>query len=168
MNMDYGDERLPVRFWNKVYPEPNTGCWLWGGSTSNGYGQIVGNVPRLRVLAHRWAYATATGDWAPQGADTDHLCRQRACVNPAHLEVVTHQVNVLRGDRAKPSEVCKREHLMQGDNVYLSWSTNRLGERVRRRHCHTCMQDRGRSWARANQSAYRATKRLAELRGGAR
>ena len=62
--MDYGDPRLPDRFWAKVYPEPNTGCWLWSGATTgNGYGIIIGAVPQVKVVAHRWAKAACSGGW---------------------------------------------------------------------------------------------------------
>lgn len=87
--------RAIARFEASYVPEPNTGCWLWlGGHTPAGYGQIW--YSGRQGYAHRFAYELFRGP-IPSGYDIDHLCRQRACVNPAHLEPVTHLVNVRRG-----------------------------------------------------------------------
>lgn len=84
---------LDERFWSKV--EKTDKCWNWTGSGVRGYGRIrIGN---RMVLAHRWSYENARGP-IPSGKVIDHLCRNRACVNPEHLEVVTQSVNTLRGD----------------------------------------------------------------------
>jgi hypothetical protein len=67
-------------------------CWLWQGETDrNGYGRI--KREGVRVSAH-WVLK---GD-PPDGLEVDHLCRQRACVRPSHLEYVTHEEN----ERRKP------------------------------------------------------------------
>ena len=68
-------------------------CWLWIACKSTaGYGDF-GNEGE----AHRWSYKHFVGP-IPEGLELDHLCRVRNCVNPAHLEPVTHRENVLRGD----------------------------------------------------------------------
>ena len=91
--------KLPLRFWDKIRILDN-GCWLWTGSISTaGYGRFgVGsrtdNSARM-VGAHRWAYEHLVGP-IPPGLESDHLCRNRACVNPAHIEPVTRSVNFLR------------------------------------------------------------------------
>lgn len=81
-----------------------TGCWHWGGTLSeNGYGLISGpqregsDTPSSTpIRAHRFSYETTHGP-VPDGLEVDHRCRVRPCVNPAHLEAVTSQVNNLRG-----------------------------------------------------------------------
>jgi len=90
---------------DRMHPEPNSGCWLWAGELNNaGYGRIVrGNNHcglRVRSLAHRVTYQMARGD-IPEGFDLDHKCRVRCCCNPDHLEPVTRSENNLRGDLSK-------------------------------------------------------------------
>jgi hypothetical protein len=120
---------------------------------------VIQGGNRKKVLAHRWTIATAMGAWPPKGLDVDHLCRVRACCNPDHLEVVTHQVNSLRGDCAGPRPLCPKGHVMDEVNTYRSQSRNRLGQRVKRRHCHECMKDRNREWGRQNLAEWRRRKR---------
>lgn len=90
------DPRLPARFWSKIAPEPNTGCWLWTAAViQSGYG-VFGWNGRSRV-AHHVAYEALVGP-IPPGTECDHLCRTRCCVNPGHIEPVTHRENQLRGE----------------------------------------------------------------------
>lgn len=85
-----------------------TGCWLWSGSShSSGYGQF--SVAAHPERAHRHAYETLVGP-VPDGLELDHLCRVRCCVNPAHLEPVTHAENLRRGE----SGMAKRTHCPKG------------------------------------------------------
>lgn len=117
------------RFWNKVDKTP--GCWLWTGSVAYGYGKFRDG---RTVLAHRWAYESIRGP-IPTGLVLDHLCKVKHCVNPDHLEAVTHAVNVRRaatggvGSRAPKSgrardaeghfTHCPNGHPMSGDNLYV-------------------------------------------------
>ena len=82
------------RFLEKV--EKTDSCWLWLGCLNhNGYGRF--SYELKTVPAHRWLYERVVGP-IPEGFQIDHLCRNPRCVNPAHLEAVTPQVNTLRGD----------------------------------------------------------------------
>jgi DNA-directed RNA polymerase subunit RPC12/RpoP len=87
------DEREARRFWDKV--EVDGVCWEWAaGRNSAGYGYFRSSTGSRR--AHRIAYEHLVGP-IPSGLTLDHLCRNRSCVNPDHLEPVTHRENVLRG-----------------------------------------------------------------------
>lgn len=105
-------------------------CWIWQGATSHGYG--VFRDGEKTVVAHKFLYERLVGK-VPEGLDLDHLCRNRACVNPNHLEPVTRQVNLLRGETITASNAakthCKKGHPFSGENV----------QRLQgRRRCKTC------------------------------
>jgi len=85
----------PVQF----LPDEATGCWIWQRSMDqNGYGQM--RVCHKLYRAHAFFYEYLVGP-VPDGLELDHLCRNPACVNPAHLEPVTRAVNTQRGNAAK-------------------------------------------------------------------
>lgn len=91
--MIYGDTAFPARFWAKVYPEPNTGCWLWGAShNGSGYGEFVLGVGRKRY-AHRLMCATAHGAPPADKKFALHSCDVGSCVNPQHLRWGTNKEN---------------------------------------------------------------------------
>ena len=121
------------RFWEKVEVS-DEGCWNWLAHTADGYG-VFWEHKRL-VKAHRFSYELHVGP-IPNGLELDHLCRNRACVNPDHLEPVTHSVNVLRGiaplHRLSKTH-CPHGHPYSGDNLYISPSN--------RRYCRTCTRER--------------------------
>lgn len=84
---------IPERFWFHVVRDPDTDCWLWFGARSRGYGLV--KYAGRSTSAHRLAYTSFVGP-IPEGLELDHLCRERCCVNPDHLEAVTSSVNALR------------------------------------------------------------------------
>ena len=110
---------LVERLEAKIMPEPNSGCWLWiGALTGKGYGKILIDG-RLR-LAHRVSYEFHVGS-VPDGKELDHKCRMKCCVNPSHLEPVSHHENVLRGDAGKylsNRTHCANGHSFAAGNVY--------------------------------------------------
>lgn len=110
-------------------------CWVWTGTLNDrGYGtyQLRG-VYRGGVKAHRVAFVLANGE-IPNGFVIDHLCRNRSCVNPAHMETVSNAVNILRGEGA-PAKHARKTHCSKG-HEYTPESTKRdsRGSRV----CRTC------------------------------
>lgn len=105
--VEYGADLVPGRWWEKVYPEPNTGCWLWaGGLDTGGYGRALHLKTSWPI--HRFMYVQFIGP-VPDGLELDHLCRVRSCVNPEHLEAVTHEENMRRGLWATATH-CIRGH----------------------------------------------------------
>lgn len=85
---------IPERLWLKRQVTEN-GCWLWTGTKADtGYGQL--SVKGRPYSVHRLAYSVLV-EPIPSGLEIDHLCCNRACFNPLHLEPVTHIENVRRG-----------------------------------------------------------------------
>lgn len=149
-----------VRLRTNLKADPISGCHVWTASVDGGgYGRLMHNG--RRVLAHRFAYELVRGP-IPGGLVIDHLCRNRRCCNPDHLEVVTFAENVLRGEGA-PAKNARRTHCVNGHA--LSGANLRVDKRGGRvcRTCHarTCNVGRQRRLA-ARSPMERA---LAKLRG---
>ena len=122
-------KRPPIeRFAEKTRPADN-GCIEWIASTSNsGYGTFY--TGETFTVAHRWSYEYHVGP-IRAGMQVDHLCRNRLCVNPEHLEQVTALTNLLRGTGSAARTHCPAGHPYAGDNLRIVAST---GYRV----CITC------------------------------
>lgn len=103
------------RFIEYVSPEPNSGCWLWTGP-GNGYGQI--RIGSRKEYAHRVSHRLFKGE-IPTKFDVDHLCRNTMCVNPEHLEAVTHIENIRRGIKGVLTTHCPRGHEYNAVNTYF-------------------------------------------------
>lgn len=146
---DDNRERLLARFWPKVNKDGPGGCWLWTGHGSRGGGKRSGGkYGRLYVsgkfqgAAHRVSYELFVGQ-IPDGLTIDHVvargCTSTLCVNPDHLEAVTHRENVLRG--SSPCAIRARsDTCLSGHN---EWRIRRDGAR----RCIPCERDRlHRAW----------------------
>lgn len=113
--------------YSKISPEPNTGCWIWEGAISDtGYGNasVVIDGKRVTKNVHRLLYEIEKGPIAKK-LQIDHLCRNRWCVNPDHLEPVTSRENNLRGigpqrlaERNLFKTHCPRGHAYSDKNLY--------------------------------------------------
>ncbi len=119
----------------------SSGCWRWTGAISkNGYGVIARD--RRLVGAHRASYELFNQP-IPVGFEIDHLCRNRWCVNPDHLESVNHSVNVIRGEsppaKQRRSGFCVRGHPMSVEN-----------RDFKKRRCKVCEREKAkeRYWAK--------------------
>lgn len=133
------------RFASKVQQDDN-GCLVWTGFLDrDGYGQLAVDGRNTRV--HRWSYEYHVGP-IPEGLVIDHLCRNRACANPYHLEVVTVQENTLRGNGPTAANAiktaCKRGHPLTPENVYLIPGG---------RSCRTCRVELTRQWRAKKKAA---------------
>jgi len=116
-----GDRKNPIqRFVKKYDVDELSGCWVWNTRTTpNGYAKF--RTKGKDKQAHRWAYEFYIGP-IPEGMQLDHLCRVRNCVSPYHLEPVTQQENILRGEGVAAVNA-KKTHCLNGheftvDSVY--------------------------------------------------
>lgn len=113
------------------------GCWLWTGSINRPTGYGVIGISGKTVFAHRASYMAFVGAIG-EDREIDHLCRVRACVNPAHLEAVTHRENQRRGT-SPPGVNSRKTHCLNGhefseENTYFT--------RVGSRGCKECRRQR--------------------------
>jgi hypothetical protein len=132
-------EQVQIRFWKKV--NKTDSCWNWtGGIINRGYG-LFWDGDKFQ-LAHRFSYELVHGK-IPENMTIDHLCRNHLCVNPLHLEVVTMQVNQLRGFgqgglNARKTH-CPRGHPLTPENI-IKFKNNR-----NTRQCRICKNERERA-----------------------
>lgn len=129
------------RFWSKVEVHQPAGCWEWSAEIDRwGYGRF--SMLKKHWLAHRVAFSILIGQ-IPEGLQLDHLCRNRRCVNPDHLQTVTARENLARSQapahRVRRSGVCQKGH--------SDFTVTNKGRWV----CRVC--------SAANQQRYREKKR---------
>jgi hypothetical protein len=136
---DYQPADLPPRIASKIRVDEN-GCWLWTATgDGKGYGFVRWQGANRRV--HRVVYGLLVGE--PQEQTLDHLCRVKACCNPAHLEDVSHRVNILRGG-GLAAQAAGRTHCPQGHAYDATNTKNYRG----RRYCRACHLDHSRAYRR--------------------
>jgi hypothetical protein len=110
-----------------------TGCWIWGGATVRGYGEVRSHDGRTSY-AHRYIYEWVRGPIAA-GLQLDHLCRVPLCVNPSHLEPVTNWENTLRSSHPMAA-AARRTHCIHGHSLADAYLRNGHGRGLR--NCRTC------------------------------
>lgn len=140
------DLSIEDRFWRYVNPEPNCGCWLWGGSANSyGYGELRVAGRKGGILKRATHIALELdGRPVPRGMLACHSCDFPPCVNPTHLFIGTHKDNMAdaaaKGRTSKPpiskpgqgiQEFCHRGHPLWGENLYVGAKGRRCRECVR-------------------------------------
>jgi HNH endonuclease len=116
-----------IERFNKKYYIDNNGCWIWiAYKDKNGYGIFRDKSSIIR--AHRFSYQYYRGK-IPKDLELDHvICQNPTCVNPNHLEAVSHKENILRGN--SPSALhskqthCQNGHALNKDNIYFNKNAN--------------------------------------------
>lgn len=116
------------RFFSRLIQDGD--CWVWPHTDPAGYGRMF-QADGVNWLPHRWAYTFMRGD-IPDGLELDHLCRNRACTNPDHLEPVTRVENAMRGPGAITE--CKNGHPYTTANTYIRPDRGTRGCRICRAH----------------------------------
>lgn len=125
-----------LRFWSKVEVDERTGCFLFTGRLDpKGYGAF--DLKDGSVRAHRYAFETF--GVVPVGLELDHLCRVRCCVNPEHMEAVTHAENMRRGAHATKAH-CPHGHPYDDENTYVCRDSGGGLQRL----CRECRRQRAR------------------------
>lgn len=136
------------RFWNKATISDKASCWEWTSAHDGqgGYGRFW--MDGTSRPAHRVAYELAVGP-IPDGMQLDHLCRNRRCVNPSHLEPVTARENRRRAVAAMtPVSECPQGHPYDLTNTYVTPQG--------RRDCRACRRARNLTYYHRQRAMYTA------------
>ncbi len=143
-----------ARFWRQV--DDSGSCWIWTGIKDyKGYGQFSANNKK-HLAAHRWAYEALVGP-IKEGFVVDHLCRNRACCNPDHMEIVTPTENVMRGEGIT-AQNARRAECSCGHTYSVAHRKDGRSYRF----CKRCKNEQQREKRRAIKSTDAARRAVAE------
>ena len=130
----FNSPKYVIKRFNSLYKIKPNMCWEWIGSTRGGYSQFW--FMGINILGHKFSYEFFNGH-IPKGMTVDHICRNKLCVNPFHLDLVTRRENVLRGTNQIMKNAtkthCPNNHEYSGDNLKFT----KMG-----RVCATCARFR--------------------------
>jgi hypothetical protein len=143
----YKDENVLKRFLSKIKKDKNSFCWIWIGTISwKGYGTfcVMKNRKSFNTNAHRVSYMIYKGE-IPEGMTVHHICHNKKCVNPNHLELKTNYENRLEGNcwsavNARKTH-CKNGHEFNKENIYYHLRNGSL-----RRYCRLCRIEATKKW----------------------
>lgn len=122
MNIYTIAQKYKDKIWTKV--SKTKGCWEWSGrKTSKGYGRYA-VYPNKAEYAHRLVWVLC-GNTIPKGLVLDHICKNRGCVNPNHLDLVTIRQNTLENSDSAPSKNIKKTHCKHGHKLVLKYESGR-------------------------------------------
>ncbi len=142
------NETFEDRFWEKV--KKTNGCWKWTGSKKpNGYGQINSGGKFGKPVSAHVAVLYLHGQQIKKGFCVDHICKNRCCVNPAHLRIVTNQQNTIENSDSTAAKNSVKTQCPQG-HKYGGYNLVRGSKGERR--CRKCIQKYQRNWLRARET----------------
>lgn len=137
------------RIRTRITHDPVTDCWNWtGGVAGQGYGTVYDHTRQGKVYVHRAMYERFIGP-IPPGLTIDHLCKNKRCANPAHMEVVTRGENARRGSGAdwqRRKTTCPRGH---------AYDAVRKGHGILSRFCRRCYRAQMREFYQRRKDAKR-------------
>lgn len=147
-----------THFWRKC-EKTETGCWNWlGPKNAQGYGQIkikIPGHPMFRIYVHRLSCALINGALFQDERVCDHLCRNPACVNPAHIEIVARRENTMRGKTLAAKNAAKT-HCSKGHPYNKENTRYEKNPGYTRRVCLLCKQAAHFNWSQKRRNKMEA------------
>ncbi len=132
----FNDSRIPDRIWGRLAINASTSCWEWTSYVRpDGYCTVWWKKAGANVYVHRLLFTVLVRD--PGNLFLDHLCRNRRCANPAHLEPVTPLENTRRGLHGSETH-CPQGHAYDRENTYLTKAGSR--------NCRGCIRESGKQY----------------------